>query len=123
MQYKLEIEIPGLPKTVNALGRAHWAVKVKHNKDWEKLIFAAAFAKGLPIVPLKKALVILTRCSSSEPDFDGLVSGMKVILDSLIKCGVLGDDNPKVIGHPTYVWEKCKKGEGKIRIEVMGVED
>ena len=123
MQYKLEIEIPGLPKTVNALGRAHWAVKVKYNKTWESKIFAAAFAKGLPLVPLKKAIVLLTRVSSMEPDFDGLVSGMKVVLDSLIKCGVLEDDNPRVIGHPTYAWEKCKKGEGKIRIEVVGVED
>jgi hypothetical protein len=68
-------------------------------------------------------MVLLTRLSSTEPDFDGLVSGFKVILDSLIKCGVLEDDNPKVIGHPTYAWEKCKKGEGRIRIEVIGGED
>ena len=123
MSYKLSIEVQGLPKTVNALGRAHWAVKMKHNKGWEEAVFTEALSKGLPVEPLKKAMVILTRCSSNEPDFDGLVSGMKIILDSLVRCGVLEDDNPKVIGHPTYVWEKCKKGEGKIKIEVIGAED
>ncbi len=122
MPYKLSIEILGLPKTVNQLGRSHWAVKIKHNKQWEALIYAAVHSEGqgLPYMPLKKAMVILTRISAKEPDFDNLVNSFKCCLDSLIKRGVLENDNSKVIGHPTYVWEKCKKGEGKIRIEVIG---
>jgi len=119
MPYKLSIEIPGLPETVNALGRKHWAVKVKHNNIWERAVFAKSIAQGLPIEPLTKAIVVLTRYSSSEPDFDGLVSSFKCILDSLIKCGVLENDKMSVIGQPAYVWEKCKKGEGRIKIEVI----
>jgi len=120
MPYKLSIEIPGLPKTVNALGRRHWAVKVKHNRHWDCLVHSVILLEAkLPPKPLEKALVVLTRVSSVEPDFDNLTNSFKVILDSLIKCGVLEDDRPKNIGHPTYVWEKCKPGEGKIRIEVV----
>lgn len=119
MNYRLTIEIPGLPKTVNALGRAHWSVKVKHNNLWFGLVQWGVIRAGKPKEPLKKALVTLTRYSSSEPDFDGLTSSFKCILDSLIKCGVLEDDKMSVIGQPTYVWEKCKRDEGKIKIEVV----
>lgn len=122
MEYKLSVEIPGLPQTVNQLGRKHWALKVKHNRIWEILVRAHAIG-NLPDKPLTKAMVTLTRYSSREPDFDGLTSSFKCILDSLVKCGVLKDDNSKAIGQPAYVWERCGPKDGSIRIEVTSVEE
>lgn len=119
MSYRLEIEIPGLPKTVNELGRKHWAVKKKHNDVWNAAISANTVGRR-PQKPLRQALVILTRYSSVEPDFDNLVNSFKCVIDSLIKCGVLDDDNPKTIGHPVYMWSKCKRKDGKIKIEIVG---
>ena len=46
MKYHLEIYILGLPKTVNALGRSHWAVKVKHNKKWQAEVSWAIISSG-----------------------------------------------------------------------------
>lgn len=118
-KYHTIFEIKGLPKTVNALGRKHWAIKKKHNDDWTKQVFFALFGgNGLPDKPLKSATITLTRCSSSEPDFDGLVSSFKVILDSLTRVGVIEDDKPSIIGTPTYVWQQCKQKQGKIRVEI-----
>lgn len=123
MGYSLDIELPGLPRMVNDLGSAHWAVKHKHNRYWNMAVHAQVIMDyHLPVKPLTKALVTLTRYSSVEPDFDNLVNSHKVILDSLIKCGVLEDDCSDVIGQPTYVWEKCSPGEGRIKIEVVSEE-
>ncbi len=124
MAYSLAIELPGLPRMVNDLGRCHWGVKTKHNRYWDIVIRAQILKDHkFPDLPLPKAQVTLTRFSSAEPDFDNLANSFKCCMDSLVKCGVLSDDNPKVIGQPTYVWEKCSPGGGKIKIEVKSVED
>lgn len=122
MKYQLKLEINGLPKTVNALGRKHWAVKVKHNRFWEKLVGYEIFKQNLkPSEPLKKAKIEFVRYSSIEPDFDNLVNSFKVIMDALIKNGIIIDDKPSIVGCPTYAWEKCKKKEGKITVEIKEV--
>jgi hypothetical protein len=78
---------------------------------------------GKPRQPLQKATITLTRFSSNEPDFEGLVSSFKPVLDGLIEAGVILDDHPSVIGQPVYLWERCKAGSGKIRIQVRSVLD
>ena len=60
----------------------------------------------------------ITRFSSREPDFDALAQGGKFLLDGLVKCGVLEDDRPSVIGQPSYVWSKASPKQGKVRISV-----
>ena len=72
----------------------------------------------LPSTALKKAKCTLYRFSAKEPDFDGLVHGMKPVLDGLVESEVLVDDCMSVIGAPTYIWAKCKPNAGKIRIQV-----
>ncbi len=119
MKYHISFELKGLPKTVNQLGRKHWAIKVKHNNEWHLQILAELMKQGLPPHPITKAFVTLTRFSAVEPDYDNLVNSFKCILDSLIKASVLADDSSRVIGHPIYMWEKCPHREGKIRVEVQ----
>jgi hypothetical protein len=58
------------------------------------------------------------------PDSDGLVSGFKVIIDSLVKAGVLIDDNFKVIGMPVYTWEyRTRKLGGQMVIKIETEEE
>lgn len=115
---KLEFEIMGLPKTTNSGGRDHWAKKVKEAKKWKEFVFLCVRGAGFNETPFPKAKLTLTRFSSVEPDFDGLVSSFKHIIDGLVMAGVIPNDKPSFIGQPTYLWEKCSPGGGKVRVVV-----
>lgn len=84
-------------------------------------IVHVAFLGRIPDQPLEKAKLTLTRHSSRQPDFDGMVHSFKRIIDALVKCGILIDDNPDVIGSPTYKWAKAARGDGHIQVEVESV--
>jgi hypothetical protein len=79
--------------------------------------------KTKPTTPLKKARVTVVRHSSVAPDYDGLVSGAKSVIDGLVECGVLEDDSLAHIGMPSFSWEKCKKGEGRLTITIEETHD
>lgn len=120
--YRLEFELLGLPRMTNASGRksTHWRVLKKESDAW-KLRVHQVVKSSRPFVPLKRAKLILTRCSSVCPDSDGLVSGFKHVIDGLVIAGVLENDRYENIGFPTYLWRKVKPGEGKIIVVVEGV--
>lgn len=67
---------------------------------------------------MAKAKLTLTRYSSKEPDFDGLCSSFKNVIDGLVEAGVIIDDKMSVIGQPTYAWVKCPPKKGKIKVVV-----
>lgn len=115
--YKIiEFEIPDLPKTINALGRAHWAVKAQEAAKWKALVHLSVCAYK-PEKPLEKARITLTRYSSGKPDFDGLVSSFKHVLDGLIEAGVIIDDSMDNVT-TEYAWERAQPKKGKIHIRV-----
>lgn len=120
MTYRLEFEIAGLPKTVNAQMSMHWRAKGEYVKGWHRSVMAAIGNKK-PIAPCKTARLTLTRHSSTEPDYDGLVSSFKPVVDALIVCGVLENDKVSNIGQSTYRWEKCPAKMGKIHVIVQEV--
>ncbi len=120
MSYRLEFEIIALPKMTNPSGArsTHWRV-VKAEKDsWKAMVQATLKRHTMPATPLSKAKLTLTRFSSVSPDPDGLVSGFKTIVDSLVIGGVLQNDKFTNIGMPDYRWEKVKPGAGKVRVIV-----
>lgn len=119
--YHLKIKIDGLPKTINAIGRMNFWVKVQEAKKWKELVFYATKGK-IPKEPLSRAHVIFTRNSSRSADFSGLVSSFKHPEDGLISAGIITNDTMEVIGQPTYRWKKTKPKEGFIEIEVMDEE-
>jgi len=115
--YSLIFEIPGLPKTVNQIGRRHWAVKMKEAQEWKLGVMCACMGKK-PLRPLKVANIFLTRFSRVRPDYDNLVNSFKAVLDGLIDAGIIENDRHENIGVPIYNWKKyCIKG-GKIKVEV-----
>jgi hypothetical protein len=117
MSYRLEFELLGLPKTTNSGGRAHWSVKAKEAKKWINLVWIHCRPR-MPPTPLTLARLTLTRFSSQEPDFDGLVSSFKHVIDGLTACGVIASDKMSCIGQPIYKWEKIGLRKGKIRVTV-----
>ncbi len=119
--YALEFEISGLPKMTNTL-RLHWSAKLRHAQLWKSKVAIAAKLAGKPHTPLLAAHLTLIRCSAQEPDFDGLVSGFKHVIDGLVECGVLAGDKSSNIGQPSYLWEKASPCRGKIKVRVEAIE-
>lgn len=115
--YILEFEIKGLPKSTNSFARVGWQARFAYSRKWKTWVKAVAVQK-VPSSPLKTAKLTLTRHSSKEPDFDGLVSCFKCILDALVEVGILENDKQSNIGQPTYLWQKTKMRQGKITIRV-----
>lgn len=120
--YSLEFELLGLPRMTNSSGRksTHWRVLKKESDAW-KLRVHQRVKHMRPLVPLKRAKLTLTRCSSVSPDSDGLVSGFKHVIDGLVIAGVLENDKFVNIGMPTYLWRKVPAGKGMIRVVVEEV--
>lgn len=112
--------LPGLPKTTNSIGRMHFSFKMKEAKLWRNR--TAAHVINSVEKPLKTATLILTRHSSREPDFDGLVSSFKHIIDGLVEGGLLADDKSSNIGQPTYKWVKCGTKKGHIEVQIFSTE-
>jgi Holliday junction resolvase RusA-like endonuclease len=115
----LDIELGGLPPLNSADGPNRWTRR-RMRIAWEaKVTGAVLVALGKwPAEPLVKARITITRFSSTEPDFDGLVAGGKFLLDGLVKAGVIHDDRPGIIGQPVYRWEKYPPKMGKVQILV-----
>lgn len=123
----LELRLPGLPKSPNVLLRRHWSFVSREKSKWHKLVASQIdyeTHKHLGGEPLKKARLTLTRHSAREPDSDNLIASFKFVVDALVKCGVLLDDKPSVIGIPTYKWEKAspKNGHITVLIDIEEVE-
>jgi hypothetical protein len=122
--YRIEFELPGLPKTINVMGqKSYWVRKAEKDK-WLRMVWMATAGRR-PASPLTKARVSYARYSSCEPDWDGLVSGFKYIQDSLKACGLIADDKMSVIGQPQYAWFQAPAKQGKIRViveEILSME-
>lgn len=118
LRYVLEFEVIGLPKMANQLLRRNWRVNYGHSKLWKAKVGKALLLKIKPPQPLSSAVLTLTRASSQEPDFDGLVSGFKPVIDALVINGIIESDKPSCIKTPTFIWEKALPGLGKIKIRV-----
>ena len=118
MAYCLILKISGLPKRTNNL-KGPWQVRMMEARKWKsRVLFEVGNRR--PKTALTKAKITLTRHSSSEPDYDGLVSSFKHLLDGLILAKVIENDKMSNIGVPVYLWEKTKKGKGYITIKVEG---
>jgi hypothetical protein len=116
--YRLELEIPGLPKMANASGgsRNFW-VQATEAKRWVTTVQKACIGK-LPPEPLMFYRLTLIRLSSVEPDYDGLVRGFKSVVDGLRAAGVIADDRLTNSGPWHCHWVKTSPKCGRIFVRV-----
>jgi hypothetical protein len=119
--YSITIEIPSLPLMPNQLLGAHWRKRSTHATVWRNAIWAK-IAQHKPSTPLERAHLTLTRGSSTEPDFDGLVGSFKAVIDALVYCRILVNDKQENIGTSTYIWSKCPQKKGFVRIKIEELE-
>lgn len=117
MSFSAFVRINDLPLMSNELLRGGWKRKHAQAKKWKALV-AIHFAKLRPPQPLLKANLNLTRASARQPDYDGLVSGFKSIIDGLVESEILANDTRDVIGVPQYDWLKAPQGKGHVLISV-----
>ena len=117
MTYRLEFEMKGLSERTNEVLSMSLRRRMQRKKFWKQFVAAAVNAKK-PKKPLKWAKVKFIRYSSQRPDFDGLVSSFKHILDGLVIAGILVNDKFENIGDPTYRWKQTKEKAGKMKILV-----
>lgn len=121
----IEFELPGLPATANGRRRmAHWVQASKESNRWKNdVYFKLLEINKRPRRPMHQARLHLIRHSSSEPDFDGLVSSFKPIIDGLVLSGVLVNDRSANIAQPHYHWEYAPAKAGKITVRVYEVAE
>lgn len=117
------LEINYLPKTVNVIGLAHWALKFKEAKKCKLLVAEQCRLHRIDGLGLKKAELVLTRHSIRQCDWDNLAASFKHIIDGLVACKVIVDDSPAVIGFPTFCWEKAKIRQGKVTVQITSVPE
>lgn len=118
LKYNLEFTVPGLPKTFNTIAKKN-IIRLKQGEKtkWLNEIYYNTLGKR-PKCPLLKAKLTLWRCSSIAPDYDGLVSSFKFVIDALVACKIIIDDNMSVIGVPEFHWSYASKNNGFIAIKV-----
>jgi len=113
---KVTVIIPQLPKMANSGRGWNWRVDWADKKRWYE-IMSLRMKQYRPVEPLQELAVTLTRCSSKEPDFDGLVHGFKPVVDSLVRLGFVINDRMSNL-KATYKWEPSPRNKGFIRIEM-----
>ncbi len=117
---KLRIEIDELPPMYNVYLRKHYRQRTQINNYWRWLIFGELKNLDVPFeIPLERYTFSMTRVSTSEPDYDGLVGSGKLISDIFQKLGITKDDKLSNTGVWDCQWRKTRKRKDqKIIIEI-----
>lgn len=118
MIYRIEIELPGLPKMANG-SHGHWTTRYREANRWKAAVIAAIGSRR-PEKPFEKVRCVFTRFSCVEPDDDGLTHGFKPIRDALVRAGIVIDDKRSNM-ESSYRWERAPRGRGKISVVVEGI--
>jgi len=122
----LSIAIPGLPpKECSPNARVHWAVKMRSSRDWASSAFYCAVdARNRTGEPEKwrnldnaKVSVTFVLPNNRRRDVDNLISAFKSGLDSLVRCGILRDDDFK---HIELSYKAIVGTEAMTIVEVTG---
>jgi hypothetical protein len=114
--YRVKIE--GLPKIVSNGSQGSWFTKHNNAKLWHRKVYLA-LSGFIPDEPYIFLNLIMTRASSSEPDYDNLVISGKPVIDGLVRAGIVVNDKQKNI-LCKYQWEKCRPKDGHIILELEG---
>ena len=97
----IRFELAAPTMLLNQTLRMHWRVAVKHKRAlaWEVKL---AMGRHIPPSPFARAHVRIERHSIGQPDYDGLVGGLKWLIDCLLPrstahptgLAIIADDNP-----------------------------
>jgi len=92
----IELRIPKATPSLNAMLGQFWHKRTKQKKEWRWLVRAARLeAKVFLDAPLAKARVTITRHGRRICDTDNLYGGQKMLIDCLVREGILANDTPE----------------------------
>lgn len=118
MGYSIDFELKGLPRMSNPSGKSsHWRAIDDDRKCWQSSVVAVV-GRNRPPKPLTRVKLTLTRFSSTEPDYDGLVRGFKSVVDGLKMARVIEDDKLSNTGTWDCAWVQVLPKRGRIRVIV-----
>lgn len=107
MNKELIIELPVTPSNNKLVGK-RWA-KLNYQKKFMKCLSGYEL---LALKKKKKAKIKVIRYGSRLLDEDNFIGGLKPLLDTIVKLGLIVDDRPEWL-ELNYKQEKCKRGEEK----------
>lgn len=98
--------LPGVvTPTLNRSLRQHWRERLRGTREMAWHVRAALGRRGAPPAPFERARVMIERrTAGTQPDHDGLVGGIKGLLDCLLPfhekrrpygLGFVRDDSPQ----------------------------
>ena len=73
-------------RLLNETSRMHWQ-QVRHHNNAMGGTIRLAIRTAVPLVPYVRALLRVERCSLRAPDYDGMVGGLKGLIDCLLPPG------------------------------------
>lgn len=115
-----EITFPGKVPGNNGAGgllRMHWATKKKLLANY---MLAVKGRPGFARYSGPVRIELVRYSIGPEMDYDNLVSTGKLILDAIVRCGILPDDNPTVIAERSYTQERAaSKAEQRTVIRLI----
>lgn len=117
--YIISFEVLSLPPMYNAHNRQHWGTKQKEKNNWTRLVGDSLYGK-IPPTPFQFYTLRLCRHSSSEPDYDGLVSSWKYVVDALRYYKIIVDDKLSNSGPWICEWVKAPRNQQKISVTIQG---
>lgn len=91
----IKLTIPEATPSLNRLFGHHWTHRHQKRQHWQWLVRAARLkAKVFLAEPLPRAKVTITRHGRRICDPDNLIGGQKMLIDSLVREGILENDTP-----------------------------
>jgi hypothetical protein len=119
--YRLTLEIPMLPDSLNISLRSGQFKRTRITKEWTNYLWAETNGKR-PTKPLECAAIKLVRHSYRALDFDGVVGSLKPVVDALVGCKILQDDSWRCLGAWTVDQRFRPKKEGPLlSIDILEV--
>lgn len=118
------IEIPGIVAGLNGsngLMRQHWS-KRKKQKEYYQMIINDHIKQGKARKHTGPVEVQYIGYKSRFMDWDNYASSFKDVGDSLVKTGIIEEDNPKIV--KTFIPKqiKCKRNEQRVVIIIKDHE-
>ena len=111
-----------LPESLNVYLRTHWAKRAREQKRYDdivKLKIRRYFEARIPQFPTAK--IKYTIITNRLRDWDNNIVILKILNDSIVKSGLIPDDNQTIIGKCELGFicnNKIKNKEKEVRVEI-----
>jgi len=107
---RIKFEIRPNPRSPNRRERCHWSVRHKEGREiaWKVWVGVLLDVPKRPVPKFEAVEIHATRYAIRLMDRDNFIGSLKPVIDGLVKCRVIVDDDPKTVQFGTM--EQIKVG-------------